>query len=93
MHILIIKFIKGFATSIIIFYSKKLVYFIDAHFNSYFENSYIKCPTCHEEFRVTVLKKMGKDRCVFCNTELDFEEEEYVKNERRNEIEYTKRQW
>ena len=93
MHILIIKFIKGFATSIIIFYSKKLVYFIDSYFNNQLESRYVKCPSCQEEFRMTVLKRMDKDRCIFCNTELDFSEKENTHNERRDRIEYRKDQW
>ncbi len=93
MHLLVIKFIRNFATAIIIFYSKRLIYFIDNYFNDKFDDQQIVCSSCGAEFRSAVLKKINKDKCTVCGTELDFSEEEEKYNERTSRVEYRRNQW
>ncbi len=83
---------RGFITSIIIFYSKKLVYHIDTFFNTAIKKVDVECSSCGAKFKSSVLDQIGKDECLYCNSKLNSFREENTFNEQRN-VEYRRDQW
>jgi len=71
MNLVLIKFIRGFVTSLIIFYSKRLVYYIDDFFNTRIKNADIECGNCGAKFKSSILEQINKDECLYCDTKLD----------------------
>lgn len=71
---LIARFIQHFITSLLIHYSKKLVFYIDKFFNDslgeYSET--ILCPHCGTNLRPVVLREIGHtESCPKCDGKLN----------------------
>ena len=66
METLLIKFFKNFMTTIIIYYSRKLVFYIDFLLQSSFDDSTVVCHRCGEEFRIKIIEQLSLDNCLSC---------------------------
>ncbi|RLA64050.1 MAG: hypothetical protein DRQ78_06365 [Epsilonproteobacteria bacterium] len=71
MNLVLLKFFKSFFTTIIIFYSKKLIYYIDDLFEVSFNVNDITCENCGAEFKSHILNQTNTEECFFCGTRLD----------------------
>lgn len=72
-------------TTIIIYYSRKLVFFIDALLQTSLDDTTIVCKECGEEFRLKIIKQMSRDNCVSCGHPFD---EQDMAQRQNNEVTY-----
>ena len=77
LNILFGKFLKNFITSLIIYYSRKLVYFIDEFFKDIVDvEDMFECANCKSSLRKSILLKLGFDKaCPYCDHELNISKE------------------
>lgn len=68
MNQVISKILRTFFTSLVLFYSRKLVYYIDIFFTDVFsEDKYVECNQCHYQFRVDIVEKHYDNCCPKCS--------------------------
>lgn len=76
----VMRVIKTVLTSVIIFYSKRLVYYIDNFFDHSFNDQNMECVDCGNKFKSDVLNSLSTDRCVLCEGHLI-----KIENNRKND--------
>ena len=90
MPLVLIKFLRGFFATLITFYARRLVYYIDDFFNDSLNQTDVECQKCQSLFSSKVLNNMNKSTCLTCGAELNFKKEEYTFDDRRSQFEYRK---
>ena len=71
MHPFLAKIIKTFIQSLIAFYSKKMIYFVDDFFTDLLnDNKYRLCPCCGREIRIELVMKNYDGSCPFCGADV-----------------------
>jgi len=70
MEQLISRFLKGILTSIVLFYSKKFVYFIDDFFNRSIKDNDIVCTSCGTKYKSYIFNQIDESNCFHCNNEI-----------------------
>lgn len=75
LEVILSKFLKNFLTSLIIFYSKKLIFYIDGFFSNVSTANVIVCSSCGEDIHIEVIRRMGRmDYCPHCRAKLEKDE-------------------
>lgn len=74
-NVLIAKFLRTFFTSLVIYISRKLVFYLDQLFTDFIKSQadveHITCGNCGETLRVDILKKISsEDKCPKCLSSL-----------------------
>ena len=67
MNPVLAKILRTFFTSLVLYYSKKLVYYIDVFFTDIFKNSqYTRCNDCDYIYRLDIANKEYDNCCPSC---------------------------
>ena len=83
MDQIIAKFLKGILTSIVIFYSKKFVYFIDDFFNRSIEGDDITCSGCGAKYKSYIFEQINENNCFHCDNKILLNNKDDIFNEYR----------
>lgn len=69
---IVVKLFKSFMTSLILFYSRKLVYMVDNFFSDVMSTEdVIECPSCGIYLKTSILLRFDRDHiCPQCQHEL-----------------------
>lgn len=78
-NVFIAKFLRTFFTSLVLFVSRKLVFYLDQLFSDFIKSQkdieHITCGNCGEVFRADILKMIShEDKCPKCLSSLLLQE-------------------